>query len=89
MTMRAAPGSGGGACSARSTRFMSDNSVVHHLLSRWSRGLRLLAVAWFGLLLYAWLRRHADASEVLLFGALPAALYWTLAHALLRMRRGK
>lgn len=68
---------------------MRQDSVVHDLLGRWSRGLRLLAVAWFALLMYAWLRHHADTWEVMVFGALPAAFYWTLAHALLRMGRWK
>jgi hypothetical protein len=53
-------------------------------MQRWAKGLRVLAVAWFMLLMHAWLYRHIGAADVVLFGALPGAIYWTAGRALIR-----
>ena len=66
---------------------MRHSASPHLLLERWGRGLRFLAAAWFLLLIYAWLRRNAGPVDVLLFGALPTALYWTVAQVLMRWRQ--
>ena len=60
---------------------------MQDLLQRWGRGLRFLAAAWFLLLLSAWLHRNVHREDVLLFGVLPAAIYWTVGQVLLRWQR--
>lgn len=65
---------------------MNDTAALHALMHRWAKGLRLLAAAWFVLLMHAWLYRHIGAADVVLFGALPGAIYWTVGRALIRWR---
>jgi hypothetical protein len=67
---------------------MNDAATLHALMHRWATGLRLLAAAWFVLLMHAWLHRHIGVADVVLFGALPGAVYWTVGRALIRWRRG-
>jgi hypothetical protein len=38
--------------------------------------------------MHAWLHRHIGVADVVLFGALPGAVYWTVGRALIRWRRG-
>jgi hypothetical protein len=65
---------------------MVDTGSLHALMRRWGKGVRLIAAAWFVLLMHAWLRRHIGATDVLVFGAVPAAIYWTIGRALVRWR---
>ena len=66
---------------------MIDTVALHEHMARWAKGVRLIALAWFVLLMHAWVRRHIGAADVMLFGAVPAAVYWTLGRALVRWRR--
>ena len=67
-------------------RFMIDIATLHVLMRRGGKGMRVIAAAWFVLLMHAWLRQHIDAVDVVLFGAVPSAIYWTVGRALLRWR---
>jgi hypothetical protein len=52
------------------------------LMSRWAAGVKCIALGWFILLVFAWTRGRAGAEEVLLLGAIPGAVYWTVGRML-------
>ncbi len=43
---------------------------------RWSKGVKIIAIGWLGLLFSAWL--HGEITAGFAFGAIASGVYWTV-----------
>lgn len=66
---------------------MREKRLSQATVSRWGKGIRVIAAGWFLLLFSAWMHKEVVRSDVLLLGALPAALYWTVGRALSKLNK--
>ena len=63
-------------CRTAAGRRMSAKHLSTTLF-RWSIGVKIAAASWFLALLSAWLHGEITSWEVIEFGAIPGAVYWT------------